>query len=327
MNIRQLEAFCALIKCGSTTAAAEAMNISQPAVSRLIQDLEIRLRIQLFDRRNRRLVPTAEALEFHNEVLRWFESFSSLERVAERIRSSKAQHLRIAAIPALASSILPRAIQKFAGRDVTFTIESTNTTEVHHCVRTGDFDVGICGPPLDDPGLKLLFSVVAPGVCVLPAAHWLREKQQVSLADLSNETLIGYDEGLAFQGKFNEVLRAEHLVSKQRIVSRHSAISCNMVDQGIGIAVVEPFTPFSSPHLQLEIRPLSFRIPFVFGVFVPAARFGSKLLTAFARAFADSAESFGQQHNIDVEVEDQSNSGGDFAQVGGRWNASASEAT
>ena len=61
LNFRQMEAFRALMSHGSATQAAEAMHISQPAVSRLIADFEAVLGVLLFAREHGRLKPTAEA--------------------------------------------------------------------------------------------------------------------------------------------------------------------------------------------------------------------------------------------------------------------------
>lgn len=53
MNLRQIEAFRAAMEFGSATAASEVLHITQPAVSRLVADLEIAVGFQLFERRAR----------------------------------------------------------------------------------------------------------------------------------------------------------------------------------------------------------------------------------------------------------------------------------
>jgi DNA-binding transcriptional LysR family regulator len=79
INSRQIEAFRALMLAGTTTAAAEVMRVTQPAVSRLLADLQAALKLTLFDRRGTRLVPTSEALALYDEVQR---SFVGLDRIA-----------------------------------------------------------------------------------------------------------------------------------------------------------------------------------------------------------------------------------------------------
>src|SRR3546814_9544927 len=79
MNFRQIEAFRTVIACGTTTRAAEILRISQPAISRLLADLERTTKLKLFDRGKGRIRPTAEGLAFYDEVQRSEEHTSELQ--------------------------------------------------------------------------------------------------------------------------------------------------------------------------------------------------------------------------------------------------------
>ena len=61
LNLRHIEIFHAIMRTGSITAAAESLNITQPAVSAVLKHFESRLQMPLFDRVNGRLRPTLEA--------------------------------------------------------------------------------------------------------------------------------------------------------------------------------------------------------------------------------------------------------------------------
>src|SRR3569833_4459823 len=78
INSRQVEAFRAMMLTGSVTEAAKLMKVTQPAVSRLLRDLQALLKMELFERRGTGLVPTAAALALYTEVER---SFVGLERI------------------------------------------------------------------------------------------------------------------------------------------------------------------------------------------------------------------------------------------------------
>ena len=114
MNLRHLEAFRAVMLSGSVTQAAQSLNLSQPAVSKMLAELEHQLGFQLFLRsRGSALTVTPEADAFFYEVERSFSGIAALKRVAEDIRNMATGTLRIAALPALAVSFLPRVIAAF----------------------------------------------------------------------------------------------------------------------------------------------------------------------------------------------------------------------
>ena len=107
LSQRSLEAFRCVMRAGTVSAAADEMAISQPAVSRLIRDLEERLQLPLFSRRGGRVVATREAHELWTEVERSFVGLGQIERAATQIRQGYRATLTIAAAPAIASSVMP----------------------------------------------------------------------------------------------------------------------------------------------------------------------------------------------------------------------------
>src|SRR5689334_3193463 len=113
LSFRQIECFRAVIVLRSMTRAAEAMSISQPAVSRLMRDMEINLGLSLFRRRKGGLQPTEEALALYAEVERSFVGVGKIERAAIRIRERQAGNLRVCAMPALMHSFLPYVVDQF----------------------------------------------------------------------------------------------------------------------------------------------------------------------------------------------------------------------
>src|SRR5206468_723883 len=86
MNLRQIEAFRAVMHLGTTVQAAAFLHVSQPAVSRMIRQLEDATRLRLFKREKSRLRPTPEATALFREVERAFVGLDSLRRVAENLR-------------------------------------------------------------------------------------------------------------------------------------------------------------------------------------------------------------------------------------------------
>ena len=71
---------------GSMSDASRMLYVSQPAVSRLIKDLEESLGFTLFDRRNSRLYPTQAAHAFYREVERHFIGMDNLSQAADQVK-------------------------------------------------------------------------------------------------------------------------------------------------------------------------------------------------------------------------------------------------
>jgi DNA-binding transcriptional LysR family regulator len=103
MNFRQLEIFRAVMVSGSASRAAERLGITQPAVSRALTDLELRVGFDLFDRVKGRLVPTPEGQLFFGDVTMSFVGLDSLRAAAARIRDFGSGTVRIASLAALGS--------------------------------------------------------------------------------------------------------------------------------------------------------------------------------------------------------------------------------
>src|SRR5215208_5375680 len=114
INQRQVEAFRAVMIAGTVTTAAAALRISQPAVSRLIRDLETRIGVALFERRSGgRLRPTTDANTLFRDVERYFVGLEQISQTAAGLRRRSFGSLRVASLPALYVRLLPRFIGRF----------------------------------------------------------------------------------------------------------------------------------------------------------------------------------------------------------------------
>ncbi|PZQ36834.1 MAG: transcriptional regulator, partial [Pseudomonas putida] len=112
---RQIEAFRAIIIGGSMSTAAGIMGITQPAISRLIRDLEHETRLNLFERTGGRLIATGDAMALYREVDRSFQGLERILDLARDLRERRGGSLRVAALPGLANGFLPSFAARFLG--------------------------------------------------------------------------------------------------------------------------------------------------------------------------------------------------------------------
>ena len=193
VTYRQIEAFRAVMQGGTTTRAADILCISQPAVSRLLHDFEQTVGVSMFERHRRRLVPTAEARFFYEEVERAFVSLEQLSRAAEELREFHLGSLRIAGMPAISLDFLPGVVRGFlaAHSGVSATLQVRNTQQVIDLVAGQHFDLGVISAiPVDDPAVVERALLDSRVVCVLPAGHPLADREHLEPEDLAGETFV-----------------------------------------------------------------------------------------------------------------------------------------
>ena len=178
LNPRQIEAFRMVMLRGSVTAAAQILNVSQPAVSRLIRDLETRSGLTLFERQGNHLVPTPEASLFLAEVERYAVGLAALSTYARELANSKRGSLRIVAMPALAMGYLPRLVARFIeGRALSHVyLHGMPSHLVIEAVATGQADIGFAAAPPERPGLSIE-SMDVSAVAVVPRRHRLAKRR------------------------------------------------------------------------------------------------------------------------------------------------------
>ena len=117
LNLRQIEAFKAVIEHGTVSRAADILNVSQPAISKLIAHLEADAEVRLFDRVNGRLAPTERGMRLYQEIDRIFSGVQQIENAAEAIRREEQGRLVVGVMPALSDYASVRRSHSSARRN------------------------------------------------------------------------------------------------------------------------------------------------------------------------------------------------------------------
>ncbi|PTY05795.1 LysR family transcriptional regulator [Opitutaceae bacterium EW11] len=198
MELRHLRYFVAVGSQGNYRKAAEALHVSQPALSKQISDLEEELGVALLERHSRgaRLTSGGRAfLEEAQEILARVERAASKTRDAQR---GDTDVLRIGQISFLASSFLPRALASFRRKypHVDVKIGEMHPLAQFESLRQGRIDVGITASLSRDLPRVFAHRFLFRTKMGIVAAHDhpLLKKTSVSLSDLRDETLLCYTE-------------------------------------------------------------------------------------------------------------------------------------
>src|SRR5688572_2447914 len=115
MNLafRHLETLQLFAQTRSVTETARLMNVTQPAVSQTLKDMELQLGFSIFVRVSGRTRLTEEAMQLLPRVERLLTQANSLKSYAVELRDARAGQLSVAAIPSLAGAIIPTAMARF----------------------------------------------------------------------------------------------------------------------------------------------------------------------------------------------------------------------
>jgi DNA-binding transcriptional LysR family regulator len=269
MKFRQLEAFHNLMISGSAVRAAELMQITQPAVSRSIAELEASLGFALFDRVRGRMVPTTEGQLFFREVSESFKGMDRLRSVAATIRDFGSGHLKIASLSALGAEVVPKAVGDFRKKNprVKITLQILPSAQVRNQVVDGNFDIGLAADEIDHSGVDTTHFGGFSGVIAMSSSHPLANRNTLVPRDLVGQPMIGLAPEDRARHRFDAILEQAGVSPEYVVETPSSTTTCALVLSGDAVGLVNPLVVDGFIARGLEIRP-----------FVPAVNFRSFLL-------------------------------------------------
>ncbi len=289
MNLRQLEAFKAVIENGTVSQAAEVLRISQPAVSKLIAALEHRVGFTIFERVRGRLVPTPEAGMLYAEVDRAFVGVNEIARAVDSIRDLKKGRLTIGVMPALANGFIQEVITDFLVErpDIAVSMHSRSSQKIHELVAASQFELGITALPIEHSGVETDFLCRVEAFCVLPLAHRLTNRDVIEPKDFEGEPFISLSGPDHARQRIDHPFEEAGVRRDLRIDTPMAASACAFVAKGAGIAIVDPFSALEYKSAPIVLKPFRPMVLFDIGLRYPLNRRRSRIGRLFAVAIHD----------------------------------------
>lgn len=282
MNIRQLQALRAVIENHTTTHAADMLGITQPAISGLIAALEKSLEIKLFERSKGRLWPTPEAHQLASEADKVLAGFNQMELRARNLRELKHGELRIACLPGPALEFVPKALAEFLEDkpDVHVHLQIRPSTEVKEWVGARYLDLGLAELPVDNPAIEYQ-PLTMRCVCVVPSDHILASKKVLTPNDLDNVPFIALEPGHMTYSRLAAAFHNAGARFNVRVNVHLFAPACVLVENGAGVALVDPISARAHSTRGLTVIPFEPAIPFTIALMTPVGRPPSLLTLSF----------------------------------------------
>ncbi len=264
MYIRQLEAFKAVMSMGSVSRAAELLCISQPAVSQLINQLELYCGFPLFERKGKRLHHTREAEALLVEVEAMFTGVNRVARVAAALREQKWGALSIGAFPAIARRVLPKIVADYVAvrSDVVFHLQSMRSRSLIDAVASHQLDFAVSFIPGDRDEIESIPLQTLKAVCILPVGHHLSGKQVIHAQDLAGEPFVSLGPQDQSRMLIDKIFDDLQISRKMQIETGQSETACSFVALGAGVSVVDPISAAGCSENELIVRPFEPGITF-----------------------------------------------------------------
>lgn len=282
MNIRQIEAFRAVVTMGSMSKAAALLGISQPAISRLISDFQEAVGFKLFIRRRYHTEPTADAALLFEKVNKIFVGLDELKEEINDIRNGQSGKIEIAATSSYATGILPRLIAEYKAifPNTSIFLHIRSHEEVIGWVASGRADVGFVIQPVAHTAVTIGEFLCGPARCIMPETHRLLGKKNLGARDLADQSFVSFPRGTPLRFEIDTLfnrLGVERILQIE--ATSHHAV-CSLVSAGLGVALVNPFAPIEGFGRPIHSRAIS-----------PSVEIGLKLLVN-SQTISVSAERF-----------------------------------
>jgi LysR family carnitine catabolism transcriptional activator len=259
-ELRHIEAFLAVARCGSFTRAADELHVSQPALTVQIRQLEAALGVRLFDRNNRTVGLTQPGRELVAPFERVLLDIRSIVAGAHDFAAHRRGVVTVACLPSIAAELLPRAIADLATRHqgITVRVRDVVAARVLELVKSGEVDFGLGSAGRVDHELTdrpLLSDRLAAFV---HKGHALADKHHVTLREVAGYPLILTGPDSSIRELVERVLEREHVSVTVAQEATYMTTALGMAAAGLGIAILPHAAIASAPAV---VRRVSIRSP------------------------------------------------------------------
>ncbi len=253
MEIGQIEAFLAVGTYGGFRRAADALRVTQPAVSARIKALESSLDVELFERGRRGLALSAAGRALRPQAEQILQAVARARQAVHDVRPASGGALRIAAALSICTYLLPDVLERFqaAHPKVMITVRSGHSKEVLEIVLAGDAEIGIARS-LHHPGVETVALRDDPLILVGRAGFAATRIRRAPLEEIADRPLIFFDRGSSDWTLTQGLFRRAGLVPNVVLEVETIETAKKMVERGMGLAFL--------PHLAVarELRRKTF---------------------------------------------------------------------
>jgi len=290
MDLQRLRGFYWAAQLGSVSGAAQMIHVTQSAISHQLRSLERELGTKLYERSKRgiALTPDGERLVLYARKV--VHAVDDLRSDFAENRGQPHGTVRIAAFRGIATHSLPAIVKLFHDRHphVRLAISSRAfDTAILNLIAGGEADLGITASWNEFGGMHYLEYVSYDVFACTSTDHpWAGRTEPVTLAELSREPLLMYEQGTAIRNRLDQVFDRNDLKPEVPISVGGSQALLEFVKIGLGVGIVSGLVAGREHDSDLAVIPVSHLFGNLgYGFVLPRGRF----LSSAAQAFLESA--------------------------------------
>lgn len=254
MNLHHLRLFTAVVEQGGFTNAARVLRLSQPAISKSLNELERQLHVSLIQRGGRGVNLTDAGKALYGRARELF----GVERIAERelreLRGLKRGTLRVAASTTIATYMLPHVLGRFHMRHPSVRIRATsaNTRAVLRLLLESRTDVALVEGPISHEAVDVIPWREDELVLIAHPEHPLARQADVGVEDVMRETVLVREPGSGTR----EVTERALALHGQRLTRTMRLGGTEAIKQGVAARLGVAFVSRAAAADQITLRRL-----------------------------------------------------------------------
>ena len=239
MLFAHLESFVEVARRGNVSRAAEALFLTQPAITARLKSLERDLGTKLFVRSSRGMKLSDAGRAFLPYAERTMTTVDEGRQLVTNLRQGNVGALVIAAAPAVSTYVLPEILRVFRSThpNVRLGVKTGHTEEVLEMVLRAEAHIGI-GRPIRHPEIELIPVLDDEMLLVVTARHAFARRGKVRMDELAAERLILFDRTSSYHELTSSLFRQAGVVPASTLELDNVEAAKKMVQQGLGVALL-----------------------------------------------------------------------------------------
>ncbi|NQV83242.1 MAG: LysR family transcriptional regulator [Rhodospirillales bacterium] len=248
-TLKQLTSFEAVARLRNFTRAAEELNLSQPAVSMQVKQLENQVQAPLLEHRGRVIEPTEIGMLVLEHARAILDEVDALSAAVDSRKGLKIGKLRLSTVTTV-TYFMPTLLRTFCQQhpDVEVIFNVANRQDQLRQIQDNETDIAIMGRPPDDMALTSVPFLKNPLVIVAPREHPLAKKKNIAIERMADEVFLMREAGSGTRGAMERLFKENKVPITTSIEVSGAEALKQGVQAGLGLALL------SRDSVDLELK-------------------------------------------------------------------------